>query len=138
MSDVEIYTTTSKHFSFFREYCQDFINCFGLFEYRVFFEHRACQSSNSLAEIAVSLQGRAATIVLSDKWSNIFPSEENLRRSAFHEVCELLFSEMRCVAGDIDLGLEAREQLTTRACHSIIRRLERAVLPRLPFLIIEE
>ena len=69
---------------------------------------------------------RNADIVLSTTWENDEPSEYKVRRTAFHEVCELLLVRAGCIAFNQKASGEDWEEET----HVIIRTLENAVFDR--------
>ena len=63
--------------------------------------------------------GKLATICLSTKW-DYKPDKAEIRRIAFHEVCELLLACLRCLA---HARFVTVDEITT-ANHYVIRVLE--------------
>lgn len=133
MSDVHKLSVTD--YSDYKAYCSYFINLLGLKDYRIFYDFGPCETPHTMAEVGISTNGRAATIVLNTEWHGLPVTTENLRRSAFHEVMEILLHDIHQCAGDFDLGSEARQKMTIRATHVAIRRLENGVLRHLPFIV---
>jgi len=115
--------TTAEHFAAFKDECQRWIKYFGLTEWEVVFAHEDVDD-HTRADITTTQSARIAKIRLSKNWSNNpdgILCEQTVRKSAFHEVCELLLSEINLIAscrfGYDEIDLEA-------AKHAIIRRLE--------------
>ncbi len=77
---------------------------------------------NTFANIRANLTGRVATLNLTPEWDDHKITTVKLKRSAFHEVCELLIARLGYIA-------EARfitSEETEEEGHAIIRRLENA------------
>lgn len=94
----------------------------GLVSVNFAFEHL----ESSRAECLVNWTGKSCTIVLGK-----FPKDDmeidDVRKSAFHEVCELLLTDMEFTALDEAIPHDERKVLTEVARHGVIRRLENSV-----------
>ena len=75
---------------------------------------------DSRASFECEYESRIARIYLSDEWDEK-PCVEELKRCAFHEVCELLLADYAILAEN-RYGVE--ENAMESAKHAIIRRLE--------------
>jgi hypothetical protein len=121
--EPEEFPTTAEHFEMFIDEAKKWIGIFGLVGWRVIFCH---EDLDSHAECWTKWNARIARLELSKSWAED-PKEELIRRSAFHEVCELLFDPLLMQASNCNLGTDQREIEMERARHSIIRTLENAV-----------
>ena len=120
--------TTPEHFEIFKAEAQRFIDLFGLKDWQVEFCHIHLEYSR--ANCRFSCQGKQATISLSTEWGEHDDvCAENVRRSAFHEVCELMLADIYGAATDADVTGRLREERLERATHAVIRRLENVILP---------
>jgi len=122
------YDVTDAHFERFRNECMRFIRLFGVNDWRVEFARRELDSR---AECWTNLQGHEAGIVLAKTWTEHEPTPENLQRTAFHEVWELLTAELEIISSDYDMTIAMRNEAKERARHGLIRRLENCLLPLL-------
>jgi hypothetical protein len=114
--------TTKKHFELFQKEAAKWIEYLGLKGWRVTFRHYYL--SGSRAEIhSDSLADRSVSIFLSTDWGNDLVTDSNIKRSAFHEVCELLLLRIYSMAVDRD----STESQVTEESHNIIRTLENTV-----------
>lgn len=122
--------TSKADFELFVEEAKGFLELFGLLDWQVEFEHR---DLDSRANCRFSVQGRQAYITLGKDWTkHDTVSPERLRRSAFHEVYELLLADYYFAATDNEIGGEAKAQRLERTTHALIRRMENVILPLLP------
>ena len=126
------YEITAEHFQIFIKETEKFIKFFGLYDWRVEFQHHDVQKNGSAAECHVLHQGKVATLSLATKWNDRIPTYENLRWCAFHETCEILCADIESAARDPDLTPQLRAERLEREQHTLIRRLENCVLPLLP------
>ncbi len=113
--------TTAKHFDLFQKEAWKWIRRFGLLNWDWHFEH--VELPGLYAQAEWSITGRNCTLSLGKDWENIPITNEQVRKSAFHEVCEVLLGPMTTLArtrfiGEDDFG---------EAAHQVIRILENAV-----------
>ncbi len=85
--------TTKKHFAIFKKECEYWLDYFGIKDYDVSFKH-VLINPDSCAETSWNIVGRVATITLNINWTNSSLTDLDLKRTAFHEVCELLLGDM--------------------------------------------
>lgn len=116
---------TDKDFQCFKDECQYWINRFGLLDWRVDYTFELLKD-DCYARYAGNWEGKTATLTL-NKLAFQEVSTDQIRKSAFHEVCELLLLELRNIALDEEIPFEERKWLTTCAAHGVIRRLENSV-----------
>ncbi len=121
MAKEKVYKTTKRHFKLFCDEARKFIDIFGLAGWEVYFEHKK-YISDALALCVTDQQGRTCTIALSTEWVELKPTDLEVRKAAFHEVCELLLSRLNTFAKDRFV----RESQIDEESHSIIRTFERA------------
>ena len=115
---------TKKHFDIFKKEAEKWINKFGLLDWEVSFRHE--MSEKNRATCAYDYTGKIASLVLSTKWENFEPTTKNIKKTAFHEICELLLGEIGCLAED--RGWDKLEM--DRSRHAVIRRLENAIFKK--------
>lgn len=115
---------TGKDFELFKKEAQYWIDAFGLKDWRIYYAFERIE--DAYATCSYHWHGKIATLTL-DKWPSETRTDEEIRRSAFHEVCELLLVEMRQFALDEVIPHEERKGLTDSAAHGVIRRLENSV-----------
>ncbi|MGL5474008.1 MAG: hypothetical protein ACRDBZ_05235 [Citrobacter braakii] len=128
--ETKTYETTPEHFALFKSEAQRFIDLFGLLDWQTDFEHQLLDDAR--ANCRFWRQGKQAVLTLSTEWSKYDTlDDERVRRSAFHEVCELMLADIYGAATDVDMTGRLREERLERATHAVIRRLENVVLPRL-------
>ena len=129
MSEEKKYETTAQLFDKFVLDCKFFIALFGLFDWQI--DYRHSEKKDHRAYIDFHWQGKMATIALCKNWESDEPNDFNIKRDAFHEVCELLLADSYIAACDIDLTPQLRREALERARHAVIRRMENCVLPLL-------
>ena len=116
--------TTKKQFEIFKIEAERWIRQLGLTEWEVYYSH--CKLGLK-AQCKYNLIGRNATISLSTEYiddSIDYDLESDIKRSAFHEVCELLLGPLESmVVQRYALGADDVREET----HRIIRRLENFV-----------
>ncbi len=122
MTKEKVYKTGKRHFKVFCDEARKFIDIFGLAGWEVYFEHKKYLSTE-LAVCITDQQGRTCTISLSPEWVELKPTDLEIRKAAFHEVCELLLSRLNTFAKDRFV----RESQIDEESHSIIRTLERVL-----------
>lgn len=116
---------TERDFEIFKDEAQYWIDKFGLLDWRIDFDFAKLDDDRS-AQLDYMWKGKCCCICL-NKWPLKRYSEEEIKQSAFHEVCELLLVELRRTALDEEIPYEERAGLTDAAAHGVIRRLENSV-----------
>lgn len=119
------YETTALHFDCFKGCVSKWIEYFGLYEWRIYYEHKDI-SDKTFCRAWTDFEGMTATLQLNSVFS-VEPKRAFLDLVAFHEVCELLLSHLSALArtrfgvlgGDIE-----------ESKHRVIRILENAVWKR--------
>jgi hypothetical protein len=115
--------TLEKHqFAFFVGCCKALVKLTGMLDWEVSYLFIESDEDSPRASTMIHDKfNRLASIQLYDSWNSI-PSEFHLWRVAFHEVMELLFSDLHCLAMDrgFDYNTYDREH------HRVIRILEAA------------
>lgn len=128
---MEKYELTQEHFDYFIKQCKYFVTFFGLQDWEMHYlweDVEDCRASCTSTQ-----QGKICTISLGKVWHTVEPTQDMLCKVAFHEVWELLTSELEVVArNDFDLTNAGRREVLERARHTLIRRMENCVLPYLP------
>lgn len=118
---------TEVDFAVFKAEAKKWIDTFGLKDWGVTFDFSPLE--NSYAECFVNWHSKAAIITLGQ-----FPrrdiTQEDIKRAAFHEACELLLSDMEFTALDEDVPHGERKVLTEVARHAVIRRLENSIFAK--------
>lgn len=119
-----MYKTTKKEFELFKKECRKWIKFFGLFDWEVYYEHVELKEK-AYATCHTDMLGMVATFSFNKVvGTNI---RDDIRRTAFHEVCELLISKLKIIA---KCRFLSEDEITT-ANHEIIRRLENCVFDKL-------
>jgi len=111
--------TTKKDFEIFKKEFLKWFNVFGLKDWKIYFFHDQIDET-SYANITYNVAGRVATVRFNLEHNGRY---NNIKETAFHEVCELLLGKLVAVA-------EYRyvtENEITEATHDIIRRLEKVI-----------
>ena len=122
MPKEKVYKTSKRQFNLFCNEVRKFIDIFGLVGWEVYFEHKQYLSTE-LAVCITDQQGRTCTISLSPMWVGLKPTDLEVRKAAFHEVCELLLSRFNTFARDRFV----QESQIDEESHNIIRILERVL-----------
>ena len=113
--------TTEEHFKIFKEECEYWLTKFNLKCYSIYYVHDECE--DAYATIQYDCVNRMATIFFNTDFGDIGISEDHIRETAFHEVCELLLGRLAWLAESRYLGsTDIEEEL-----HNIIRTLENTV-----------
>jgi len=117
--------TTKEHFEIFKRGADRWIKFFGLTEWEVYYSHKKLNGLK--AQCSYNLVARNATLSLSTHYTDgiiDYNLEDDIRQSAFHEVCELLIGPLRSMVEQrFVLGIDD----VNEECHRIIRRLENSV-----------
>ena len=121
--------TTKKQFKIFQDQVIKWLEYFGLKGWQVHFIHK---KTDARAKLIFNCVGRIATFILSADWSKIDDdgiqiTDHDIRKCAFHEVCELLLGRLNDMAKqrfNLD-ELDVDEEL-----HHIIRTLENVIFEK--------
>jgi len=113
------YKTSKKDFKLFKKECNKWINFFSLTDWEMFFEHRDIEGAR--ANAVYNNEGRVATLSLATDFGDMITDDE-IRRVAFHEVCEILLGDM-----GIMIKHYFSYNMATTEIHRVIRRLENSV-----------
>ena len=117
--------TTAKHFGIFRSECLKWIGIFGLTDWHIEVKHKA-HRVDALASIWSDTVNRLAYLYLEPDWGTDDITEERLRLSAFHEVCEVLVTPLNICARSRFIN----ESEIDEATHIIVRTLENVLYPK--------
>jgi len=117
--------TTAQDFETFKKECERWIAFFGLYEYEIYYEHK--DNKNSLASTCVSenVSDKCCLVSLSKNWKDLEINDLAVRKTAFHEICEILLWEIGDKLAIVGYNIE---RLLT---HQLIRRLENSVFKEL-------
>ena len=119
--------TTKKHFKIFKRECKKWIKFFSLTDYEIHFAHSDENvGDGNMANCYRSSNSRIARLSLCQTWGEDFICElndENIRLSAFEEVCHvLLYGLSSCAYARFIMEHEINE-----AEHSLIRVLQNVI-----------
>jgi hypothetical protein len=109
--------TTKKDFALFKKECEKWIEIFGLKGWRVYIEHKIPPKGKAWCEL--DLENRIATIIMNLDWDDD-KCDYEIRKTAFHESCELLLGRMDVVSK----WRHSSESEIDEARHEVIRILE--------------
>jgi len=114
------YKTTKKDFKEFKAECERWVDYFGLKDWEIVY--RSESDDECRGSCASDNTSRIAVIGLGKTFGDT-PEKNEIKRVAFHEVCELLLSPLR---------LYGEERFTTESAmassrHNIIRTLENTI-----------
>ncbi len=109
--------TTPADFKLFCKEAATWLERLGVIDYETTFSH---EGLDSVAGAEFSTQNRWAVIKLGKDWGESLKNKEEVRKSAFHEVCELLLGDLRTLC-DTD---KVSEDDADREIHRVIRVLE--------------
>jgi hypothetical protein len=113
--------TTPKHFNLFRKEAIYWIKRFGLIGWDITFIHGE-QNEDNLASISFNVAGAWCIFYLNTDWDDNILNNLEVRKSAFHEVCELMHGKFFVLATSRYIS----EDQLHAASHEIIRILENA------------
>ena len=116
---------TKENFELFKKECTKWINYFGLKDWQVHYTHAKIERSR--AQCCFNCVGRIATMTLNTKWDEInkdFVNDNNIKKTAFHEVCELMLGRLNDM---VSQRYELSELDVEEEIHRIIRILENTV-----------
>jgi hypothetical protein len=120
-----MYELSDTHFERFTSECDKWISFFGFNDWDLDYMFTD-EETDARALTAIHCQhNRVASIVLSREW-DIDPTEESLSKYAFHEVLELLFSDIHVLAVNREFDLDTFD----KERHRVIRILEHSIFSR--------
>nr|DAE79003.1 MAG TPA: hypothetical protein [Caudoviricetes sp.] len=122
-----IYELEQRHFDIFKDEARKWINLFGLKDWEIFFRFEEMEDFDR-ALCRTNWAGKVCNLALA-RWHSEERTEGDIRKYAFHEVCELLLTEMERIALDEEIPYTERKGLAEAARHGVIRRLENSVFP---------
>lgn len=111
--------TTAKHFEIFKAECEKWIEIFGLKGWSVRILHENISKETVTADCLYRITKRVCDIRLAKEWS-VKITDNNVKKDAFHEVCELFLGDLVALA-EYRYATEAEIEEQT---HAIIRTLE--------------
>lgn len=117
---------TKEDFSFFKKECRHWADVFGLKNWEINISKRKLDNT-TYAEATFDHNNRCSDIWINSDWSG-FPvdiNREELRKTALHEVLEILLYPMRSLAEN---RFSVTEELIDTEVHNIIRSLENVIL----------
>jgi len=120
--------TTKKHFEIFKGECEKWIDILGLKDWEIHFEHRDVGDGN-IAECHRNSASRIARLSLCRVWpgkSMVALTDDNIRTSAFEEVCHVLLYGLSSCA----YARHIMEHEIDEAEHAVIMRLLNVLYPK--------
>lgn len=91
--------TTKKDFKTYKDYCNRYINLFGLLHWEVHYTHDAIDEDIKSCCI-FDMEAKNVNIFLNKNWpSHCMINEQELEHAALHESLEILIYPMRYLAG---------------------------------------
>ena len=115
-----------EHYKIFENECLKWVKFFHLYDWKLIY-HMETLGDLALAEIRFDTEHKSAIIVLNQEWEDFEFSIEQLKRSAFHEVSELLLTDVRAM---LDLRCRNKDELINTEVHRVIRRLENSIFEK--------
>lgn len=117
-----MYNLTQEDFQTFKAECQKWLDFFGITEWEIAyrFDYMGCR-----AQCDANWRSRQCTFSLTTHGQDY--DHFDVKKSAFHEVCELLLTDLELTALDDSVPYDERKVQAESARHSIIRRLENSV-----------
>ena len=112
--------TTEKDFNLFKKESMRWVGIFGLINWEIIFNKDPAE--HNLAECTTIQSAKIATLSLQEDWSDCDQKKDTytIKKTAFHEVCELLLSKFNALAHDRHCRAEEIEEER----HNIIKVLE--------------
>jgi len=116
--------TTKEQFELFKSECKKWIKELGLIGWDVSFKHDGEKNDRGwLGWCSTNCVGRSATIGLCKDWKGVEIDDYQVKRTAFHEVCELLMSRFDTIARTRIIGPDEIDEER----HNIIRIMENMI-----------
>lgn len=116
---------TKEDFENFKGFVVQWMNFFGLHNWEVGFSFK--EDPETFAYIEYNILDRTIMVCLSSDWGSVSVTDVKLDKTAFHEVCEILFVELRHLAGERFISPDE----ITKEIHSVIRTLENTIWKRI-------
>jgi hypothetical protein len=116
----DIYELTTKQFNLFTQECNYWLNYFSLKNWEIIYSFN--EEDGARASYQSNISGRIIIINLAKSWINCEPNDYLIKKSAFHEVIEILFAEI-----SFNLKLYYGESIVDTLIHDIIRRMENTI-----------
>lgn len=114
--------TTRTHFKYFNQQVLQWVNFFGLSSSWEVSTHHVDLPDKNMAETTCDYPAKMATIYLGKEWPDMKVTEEELDKTAFHEVCELILDLLDTMA-----KISVKHDAVDTARHTIIQTLTSAV-----------
>lgn len=115
-----------KHFEIYKAECDKWIKIVGLGNWFITYNQHDFENTENLGEVEYVVEDRIATIYLNSDYSDKDPTEEEIRRAAFHEVWELVLGRMN----NLSQLRFCNESEINDSRHEIIRILENVLWPK--------
>ena len=113
-------------FKYFEECVNRWVNYFGLYNWDVNVHEDTDENDEAMAETLSNVENKRADIYLIMDWNETEMTEYSLNETAFHEVLEVMLSEIRYIAGRRDIRFGEIDS----AIHSIIRILTEKIFKK--------
>ncbi len=110
--------TSKKDYELFKKECRKWRDILGLMNWEICWVHDKIDET-SRAEIVADPTSRIAVITLNTEWSTDIVTDNLIKRTAFHEIMELLLAQLG-LFGNYYIS----EGLVEEEIHKIIRTLE--------------
>ena len=115
--------TNSKHFRLYRETARKWISVFGLTDWDVDFYH--IEDEDCMSSCLGNSQAGSASLRFSKEWGEVPITDVEIRRTALHEVLELLLLKYRTEA----MNRYSTEERIDTESHAVIQRLINVLNP---------
>jgi len=113
------YKTNKKDFLEFKKEAEYWLEYFGLSDWEVRYSSKELEVSRG--DCSVNIIGKTCNIRLSSKWE-YEPARNEVKKCAFHEVCELLLCQLGVLA-----TWGHSNDIVTEQLHYVIRTLENTI-----------
>ena len=110
--------TTQADFVAFCNEASKWLERLGVVDYETCFKH--VEEMDSVAGAEFHTQNRWAVLKLCKDWGDTLKNRYEVRKSAFHEVLELLLGDLRTLCGTDNVGDDDAD----REIHRVIRVME--------------
>lgn len=120
MSDEVRRKTTEHDFAVFKAEARKWLDRLGMQSWQVSFEHSEAPGCRGCFD--AQLSSRQAVITLASDWEEDQVTLEKVRRTAFHEVFELLLGELSFLA-----SARYADDVVDEATHRVVRTMENAL-----------
>jgi hypothetical protein len=117
--------TTKAHFELFKQQVAKWVGIYGLKDWEVHLSHEEIVGG-SRASASINIADRIAYIGLSPDWTPMKVNDDEIKKSAFHEVTEILTGPL---VGCAETRFLNQGEIG-EASHYIIRTLENVLFPK--------